>query len=263
MILDYVETHLVEHCNLNCKGCGHFSSIADPHFTDFAVFERDFIRLGELFENVTTVRLLGGEPLLHPEVLRFAGCVRRIFPRAKINLVTNGILLPQQPDHFWQGCAATDLTVQLIRYPLRLDVEQIVQTAGRFGARLEMSREITSFMQFMNFAGDSDPAVSFRNCQARFKCPFVQDGKIFLCALPPSVYIFNEEFHVNIPVSDEDWISIFGDTQPADILEFLRRPSRMCRWCLPEWPRFEWRVGSKGIEDWGGVAADPRLPVLQ
>lgn len=30
--LDYVEFHLADHCNLNCRGCGHFSPIADETF---------------------------------------------------------------------------------------------------------------------------------------------------------------------------------------------------------------------------------------
>jgi hypothetical protein len=263
MILDYVETHLVDHCNLNCKGCGHFSSIAETHFTDLAVFKRDFSRLGELFENIATIRLMGGEPLLHPDALLFAEHVRGVFPRAKICLLTNGILLPKQPAGFWESCAANDITVQISQYPLSLDLDGITRTAGHFMVRLEIGRAVSSFLQFMNLAGDSDPAVSFRNCQARFKCPFLQDGRISLCSLPATVHIFNKQFQTDIRANSEDFIDIFGNTGPSDILEFLKRPSRMCGWCLEDWPTFDWRVGSKTIHDWAGPIGDPRLPVLR
>jgi hypothetical protein len=262
VILSYLETHLVEHCNLNCKGCGHFSSIAEEQFADFAIFERDFSRLGDLFENISTIRLMGGEPLLHPGVTSFTTCVRGVFPRAEICLVTNGILLPKQPADFWESCAANDIVIQITRYPISLDFDGIADIARGFGVKLQVSETISSFLQFMNFAGDSDAAVSFRNCQARFKCPFLQDGRISLCSMPASVHIFNQEFQKNIPVSAEDSIGIFGDTGAADILEFLNRPSRLCAWCLEDWPTFDWRVGRKTMDDWAGPVGDPRLPVL-
>jgi hypothetical protein len=262
MILDYLETHLVDHCNLNCKGCGHLSTVSPERFTDLAVFQRDFRRLGELFENISVIRLMGGEPLLHPDVPAFTEYTRRIFPRAAICLVTNGILLPKQSAAFWESCAANDIIIQITQYPISLDLDGIGEKARRFGARLDISGPVSSFLQFFNPAGDSDAAISFRNCQARFKCPFLQDGRVSLCPLPATMHIFNEQFGMNVPVSTEDSINIFGTTRAADILEFLQRPSRLCSWCLADWPAFDWKVGGKTIEDWTGPVADPRLPIL-
>ena len=33
-VLDYVEFHLTDHCNLNCAGCTHFAPYADKRFAD-------------------------------------------------------------------------------------------------------------------------------------------------------------------------------------------------------------------------------------
>ena len=68
--LSYLELHLTDHCNLNCKGCGHFSPLASPHYADFQQYEEDLRRLRQLFRNIRRIRLMGGEPLLRPEVLR-------------------------------------------------------------------------------------------------------------------------------------------------------------------------------------------------
>lgn len=38
---------------------------------------------------------MGGEPLLHPQVIDFCTETRKIFPKASIVLVSNGILLNQ------------------------------------------------------------------------------------------------------------------------------------------------------------------------
>ena len=34
---------IVDHCNLNCKGCGHFSPLASESFLDIETFENDFM----------------------------------------------------------------------------------------------------------------------------------------------------------------------------------------------------------------------------
>ena len=39
---------LAYHCNLNCKGCAHFSPLSDAEYPDFEEAERDFARLGEM-----------------------------------------------------------------------------------------------------------------------------------------------------------------------------------------------------------------------
>ena len=39
--LTYLEIHLLDHCNLNCKGYGHFAPIAGKHFADLSEYERD------------------------------------------------------------------------------------------------------------------------------------------------------------------------------------------------------------------------------
>ena len=44
-----LETHLVEHCNLNCQMCTHFSPLARPQCTEVESFSRDMQRLQELF----------------------------------------------------------------------------------------------------------------------------------------------------------------------------------------------------------------------
>lgn len=262
MILDYLETHLVDHCNLNCRGCGHFSSISEKHFTSFSTFSRDFNRLKEIFDNISVIRLMGGEPLLHPDVPMFAACARTSFPKAGIWLVTNGILLPKQPEIFWETCFTNDIAVQITQYPIGLDLEGITKKAASFSVQLVISPAVSSFMQFMNPAGDSDPAVSFRNCQARFKCPFLRDGRISLCVLPATMHIFNQRYQTSIPVAEADSIDIFGHVQASDILDFLSRPSPLCRWCLADWPTFQWSVATKNIGDWTGSDGDPRLRVL-
>jgi sulfatase maturation enzyme AslB (radical SAM superfamily) len=42
------QIHITDHCNLNCKYCGHYSPVANKKFLDPAVFEKYLQRIQEL-----------------------------------------------------------------------------------------------------------------------------------------------------------------------------------------------------------------------
>jgi molybdenum cofactor biosynthesis enzyme MoaA len=109
--LRYVEVHLVDHCNLNCGGCSHFSPIAREWFADVDQYEKDMHRLAELFRNVNTVRLMGGEPLLHPQIESFVTITRHYLPKADVRVVTNGLLLPAMQEPFWEICRSNSVVL--------------------------------------------------------------------------------------------------------------------------------------------------------
>ena len=72
------EVHLTEHCNLNCKSCFHFSSRAEEEYLDVTEYEKDCKRLSELFGGVASdILLMGGEPLLHPDIEKFIEITRK------------------------------------------------------------------------------------------------------------------------------------------------------------------------------------------
>lgn len=261
MELHYLETHLVDHCNLNCKGCGHFAPLSKVKFTDLNVFKKDFLRLRELFYNILNIRLMGGEPLLHPDILNFLEVARSTFPDSKISLVTNGILLINQSDAFWEKCADNDIIIDITRYPIKLDSEAIEQTGKHFNVKFKEGWTVTHFEKYINMAGESDPILAFRHCQSIYKCIFLHDGKIYICRLPALIHIFNEYFKKKIPVCDKDYIDIHEDVSGSDIWELLNHPTPFCRWCLVEWPNFEWGISKRKLSEWIPTGPDGELKV--
>ena len=100
MLKTPVEFHLVDHCNLNCGYCAHFSSIA----------EKRFCTMDEVVEMMNAVkiirpehlRLLGGEPLLHPEIDKILEYVKDNLPEGtQVEIFTNGICLKNMSETFW------------------------------------------------------------------------------------------------------------------------------------------------------------------
>lgn len=133
------EIHLTEHCNLNCKGCGHFSNIAEEEFLELATFKKDLRRMYELTNgNVKFIELLGGEPLLHPDCAEFCKQARLLFNKnTVIRLVTNGILLPNQPDTFFKTLAEYNILISPTKYPINIDWDSIIKRCKKFGTPIK------------------------------------------------------------------------------------------------------------------------------
>ena len=250
MELDYLETQLVDHCNLNCRGCSHFSPLSEKKFTDLNTFKKDFLRLKQLFDNISTIFLMGGEPLLYPDLSIFLQFTRSQFPKSIISIVTNGMLLLRQEESFWKTCRKNNILIRITKYPIKLDFESIRNAASNAGVNIEISDQTSHFYKYLNLEGSSDPVLAFKECQSVYRCPHLRDGKIYKCRIPALIHLFNRRFEKNIPVCESDFLSIHSNTSGLDILKFLNTPSPICRWCLTDWPTFKWKLTKKKFNEW-------------
>ncbi|RJP85048.1 MAG: 4Fe-4S cluster-binding domain-containing protein [Desulfobacteraceae bacterium] len=251
-----LETHLVDHCNLNCKGCSHFAPLVKGKvFADVEIFNRDMERLKQLFGNIFEIRLMGGEPLLHPGLFSFVDIARKAFPNARIAIFTNGILLSGMNDTFWKTCAEKKILVKISYYPIDLKLPGIIQKAKENNVRIKLPAQIKHFFKHLNIDGNSDPDASFRNCRLMFKTPQLRDGKIYPCFFPAYAHIFNNYFDRPIDVTDNDFVNIFETNDPTDILNLLDRPVPMCRWCLTRRKFEKWDLSRQDIHEWIGSEA--------
>jgi MoaA/NifB/PqqE/SkfB family radical SAM enzyme len=246
-----LETHLVDHCNINCRGCSHFSPLVDGKvFTDIDIFKRDITRLRQLFQDVYEIRLMGGEPLLHPEINTFCEFARQIFPKSNISIFTNGALLLKMPDDFWKTCAEKNILVKITKYPINLKLKIIKRKADSHNVRIKIPKQINFFFQFINIKGDSDPDQSFRACRTMYTTPFLRDGKLYSCSFTPHAHIFNQHFNQQIHVSRNDYINILADVSAAEIFDFLDHPIPMCKWCLTKRTYIDWGRSKYDIDEW-------------
>lgn len=70
---------IVNHCNLNCIGCGHFSPLATEYFLPVEEFKKDCERLNYLTNgDIERMEIMGGEPLLHPSIIEIIKSQDRI-----------------------------------------------------------------------------------------------------------------------------------------------------------------------------------------
>ena len=123
-----LEYHITDHCNLNCAGCSHFSPLAEPWYVDPEDFEREWKEVADCGLEIQRIRILGGEPLLHPELGFMLKCVRCLFPKSDINVVTNGILLKQKKSELLPVFIRNNISITVSCYPgLNLDYNELLR----------------------------------------------------------------------------------------------------------------------------------------
>lgn len=251
------ETHIVEHCNLNCQMCTHFSPLAQTEFADINSFEKDLQRLRELFvDDISYIMLLGGEPLLHPLITLFLETSRRIFPHTDIILYTNGLLIPKMRDDFFDICKTNKIIVTLTRYPVQMNYNIVNQLLEQHEIVYKYcntpGREKKSSHYPLDIKGNQDSRNSFLHCDMANRCIFLRDGKLYTCAMLPNVHHFNKYFNCNLEVSSKDYIDIYEATNKVEILEFLACPPPFCRYCdiSRRTILHEWKRSNRKIEEW-------------
>ena len=255
-ILPYFEYHLADHCNLSCKGCGHFSPIREKQFAEFDEYRSDLSQLKKLFSNVRNIELLGGEPLLHPRIADFLRLSRHFFPKAAIGISTNGILLPRMSEEFWNACRSCSIYIVYTVYPpFRKTESAIVKLAKSKGVRI-IANQVTPFHGFYNKAGDTNVESAFKKCRSRFYCPMLRNGRLYVCCISCNIIAFNQHFDLNIP--EDGFVNIYDDEITGwKIIERFDNPSPMCRFCTLGWddvPTFQWKTSKGVLEDWDALA---------
>ena len=143
--LEYLETHIINKCNLNCKGCSHFSNIVDEEdaSVNIMVFERDFARLAELFDHIFTIRLMGGEPFLNTNIGEYIKIVRKFFPETDLRILSNGLLVPTVADCILQKIADNNVALDISCYPQTDKIRhKIEHRLNSFGIKFQFSEPV-------------------------------------------------------------------------------------------------------------------------
>ena len=254
--LDF-EVNIADHCNLNCQCCNHFSPLADHVFLDIDTFTMDLTRIRELTGgDVGKIWLIGGEPLLHPQITEFMYVSRRLFPKAHITLNTNGILLLKKDEEFWQALRDTQIEITLTKYPIQIDYKKIEQKINlekvRYAYTLSSAVIKTTYHLPLDIEGRLDGVKNYLKCGHANECITLRGGGIYTCPIAPNAHYFNTYFGKNLYVGDKNCINIYEAKNVEEILEFLKRPIPFCNHCNIEGYTYglKWNVSERDIKEW-------------
>lgn len=228
-----LEVHVAEHCNLNCKGCFHYSPLAKPEFLDAIQYEKDMKRLSELFySEAEYINLMGGEPLLNPDIIKIMRITRQYFKHGLIRIVTNGIMLNEMSDDFWHECHTNDISVEPTEYPIGIDLLSPAEKAEKFGVKYKIYHNVSTMSrQPLAFNREFDCTENFDKCPQANNWIQLRNGKLFTCITAAHIQNLSERFDLKMHISSKDYVDIYEAKSADEILERLASPIPLCRFC--------------------------------
>ena len=164
--LEFVVT---DWCNLNCRGCTHYSPLAPKEFEPLDELERNMSALSRACgDEVDSTYLIGGETLLYPDLPEAIRLMRRYFGQSARYVFTNGLALVRMSEDFWEACRSTDTVVALTRYPIKFDYDAAEALCVSKGVRCEVFGDRSDDGSFFRFA--LDPRGRQNGRLSHFKC---------------------------------------------------------------------------------------------
>lgn len=228
-VLPQVEMHIMDACNLNCRGCTHFSPVFSRHLPDFDSRMNDVRELKRIFSHVSVFYILGGEPLMNPQLKDYIRGIKSLLPETCIVLVTNGLLLTSIDEDILTCIKDNNVAVSISEYePTHRMIDKIKARLEKFGIVYQI-RAYDSKQKF------NIPLSLKKNSIHKYKCISdgcinIYEGKISRC--PTLMYVghFNEVFHTSLP---EDGVIRLETVQDGgELLKELRQSVPLCKHCI-------------------------------
>lgn len=250
-VLDYVETHVADHCNLKCRGCLHFSNMHKEQYPSIEQFKKDMNRLHELFEDIIRIRLMGGEPLLNRELEQYVTESRRLFPNADIRVVTNGLLITKIDYKLQEAMRDNNVMFDITLYPPVLAKKREIELfLKEKDIKYVISEMVGEFRKTLSRVNTNDSEKAIEICQAS-NCHFLREGRLTKCPLVMFLDDFNNAFGTDYNTNSS--INIYDEKLNAwDIVKKLDSPIDFCNHC-PDHESFQtWEISSNNWkqEEW-------------
>jgi hypothetical protein len=240
-----LEYNLVDHCNLSCRECSHLSPYLRKHALAFEVFERDLRQIASVFR-VKRFRFVGGEPLLSKDILRFIAAVRESGIAPRIEIASNGILVPRAPDALFEAIDSLSLSI----YPSAPCSPEVLRAIEDRCRQHDVTLKVDCIDRFRRMQVrepiENDGLVQsiFNSCLIAhtWGCQTFYDGYFYLCSRP----IYSDAFLEKLGITHQhfrtrDGLPLHAPDLRSRLMAYLSspRPLHSCRYCLGAVGRYE------------------------
>ena len=192
---------------------------------------------------------MGGEPLLHPDIVKFCEAARTFFPSSEIVLVSNGILLEQLSDEAISTLNENNIALCVSYYGLKVNFDQMNKFKYHYFHNKNDMYNIS-----LDLYGNQNKETSFNNCDlVNGRWYFFKNGRIYQCCVMANIDYFCGYFGQEIPYDlDDISISIYNHSL-EEIEKFLRTPHEACKYCDTITRKHTYQhfgVSKKDINEW-------------
>lgn len=244
--MPYIEVPITDQCNLNCKGCLFACNHTDQleHVPASQVIS-DLKRMSELFCDIPWIRILGGEPLMHPDLLEILNSARCIFPDSEIDLCTNGLMIPKVNDEFCDQLKESRISIHVSGYkPTYGILAQIDEKLRNSGLNYTILKR-EKFLKYYTEESGHDIEKNFVNCIAS-GCRELYRGRLMRCSGVIAFEKMNKQFHTNYKIiPGSDWYDIYDNNPDVwQMIKELNHGAPSCGYCdTVNMEEFDWGYG--------------------
>lgn len=240
LIFPYVELHISDKCNLNCRACAHFSPLYTDINADLSVKLNDIRLILKKFSTIAMIKILGGEPLLNEELDRYVVELRKMLPNTFINIVTNGILIPQLSDKTLEAIRNSNVVISITEYnPTVALMSKILDKLKQHNILYNVFPNVHR-QKFNKPLSINSNSKHPRLCISE-GCITVADGLVTRCPTLMYVNKVNDRFGTHFPT--DGMIRLDNDMTGEQILEELKKEVPLCKHCIKY--EIDWSVCGK------------------
>lgn len=240
--MEGLEINVIYACNLKCEYCTHLGKYLDGYVPmgDMTSWYQSWHE--KLRPQVLTI--LGGEPLMHPNLAEILYLTKEYWKDSEIQMVTNGILLPEASEDILTALAKTDTLVSMsqhfntkgfqelfVKCSRRLESYRVRHTVRSSYSWWMKSHRLDESGKILPYS--SDPERAWNNCFVKHSCRTLMDNRIYKC---PQLACFRRAYQTGL--LSEEWRFLLGyealapDASDVDIRKFFDNASvPECRLC--------------------------------
>lgn len=251
-IIPRIETNLIDACNLKCKGCSHFSSIysRESHYY-LNDYKNDILQLRKVGK-LLRIRLLGGEPFLLDNLDEYIDITRDIFSETDIEIVTNGLLIPNASEKVLLSIKKCKVCVTISLYKPTLEkAQQIAERLDKYNIWWQFDGDkIEEFSRRYTLENTHNALMANKNCLSS-SCTFLRKGKLYKCPFEGLVNDFYQYYGLNKKYEGGIELDQEPDILYEKIVQYISNPIDMCQCCVEIPEMIPWSVVANPIlQDW-------------
>jgi len=254
--LRYLQYPVTMHCNLNCRRCAAFSNLYEEKYADLEMFEKSLYGLKDRFI-LPAISLLGGEPLLNPQLPEFVEKVHEVLLDTRITIVTNGLLLLKMDEKVIEVLKKHNVRVRITQYPVTARmIPDMVTFLEKNNLKYSISPLVEEFDRFLHRKENKEQIGRFcanGRCNVYQLCYHIYNGRICTCNIPFDLYMHKDYLGLDITKEEVEKVSVDltnGKENGWEILIKINTIHELCRYC-GEIENEKWsNVGEPCVEDY-------------
>lgn len=264
-----IEFYITNVCNLTCEGCNRFNNYSFAGWQKWTDYEAAYTKWAEYID-IDRVVILGGEPLLNPDILDWVYGINRVF-KTNVQILSNGTRLNKvkglyealQEHGNWMGISwhnpntIDEFEAEVYRF-LRGKITKLEKDdpLNKFGADVTWMDEnkvaIPLWVQYDFYDSaiqqkedgrftlhNSRPEIAHNSCGfAKFKNYHMIKGKLYKCGPAALFPEFDQQHKFDISAADREILHSYKPLSAADYVEHgaeflanLDNQLAMCKFC--------------------------------